>query len=74
MGGSNDDFRQFLDNLNNSSDELERRVARLLERDRFGVRTLDDRIKEQLEQGGYGDTAKDYWFEFKGENFDSQAV
>jgi hypothetical protein len=74
MGESNDDFRQFLDSLNRSSDEHERKIARLLERDRFGGRTLDDRIKEQLERGGYGDRAKDYWFEFKGENFDSPTL
>ncbi len=61
QSSSNDLWKKFLYDIKNTGDERLERIGFLLERDRFSVDALDSEIKEQLEEGRYGEFGKSVW-------------
>jgi len=58
---SNDLWKKFLYDIRNTEDKRLERIGFLLERDRFSLDEFDKEIKEQLEEGRYGEFGKRVW-------------
>lgn len=57
-------WETFLSDLRRGADVEKLRILHLLERDRFGVSTLDPEIRRQVEDGRYGAVAREEWRDF----------